>query len=583
MASPPVMTISSQPDPDAIPAHDAPHENSWYNNNYFDNYRILEQPLHQRRPIRLACVGAGATGLQIAYKAERLLKDVKVTIYEKNADVGGTWLENRYPGCACDIPSHSYQFKWHRNPSWSQFYSGSEEIWRYFKDIAQTYDLEKYIKLNTKVERAVWDEEGGVWRLTLVGPDGTRFEDACEILANASGVLNSWKYPDVPGISDFKGKLMHSASWDSEYDLRGKTVAVLGGGSSAVQIIPQIQPIVGKLIPFLRSPVWVTTGFGAKFAAPGGTNFNYSEEQLEIFNEDPEAYQKYCRELEGELNKRFTLMHIKSRDQKDSRGLVANLMAEQLGHDPLLKEKMIPEFALGCRRMTPGSGYLQSLTKDNVQVVSESIVKFTEKGVVDESGNEHEVDVVICATGFDNSFTPHFEVIGRKEANLKEQFGDAPKAYLSVTVENFPNLFLLLGPNGPISHGSVLPIFEWHTRYMFQMINKLQTEPIKAFEPKPKPVQDYYNHTHELMKRLAWSAPCSSWFKNGKSHGPVTAVYPGSRLHYFEMLKNVRYEDYEITYWGDNAFAFMGNGYTETELDPNGDPVWYFDDEFLKM
>jgi len=121
------------------------------------------------------------------------------------------------------------------------------------------------------------------------------------------------------------------------------------------------------------------------------------------------------------------------------------------------------------------------------------------------------------------------------------------------------------------------------TTAVFQMINKLQTENIKAFEPKAKCVQDYYNHTHELMKRLAWSSACSSWFKMGKKHGPVTAVYPGSRLHYFEMLKNVRYEDYKITYWGDNMFAFMGNGYTETELDPNGDAVWYFDDEFVKV
>lgn len=294
-------------------------------------------------------------------------------------------------------------------------------------------------------------------------------------------------------------------------------------------------------------------------------------------------------------------MHNKSTDQKTSRELVTNLMAEQLGHDPRLTEKMTPQFPLGCRRMTPGSGYLQSLTKEHVRVVTESIVKFTENGVVDESGNEYEIDVVVCATGFDVSFTPHFEVIGRKGANLKEQFGDDPKAYLGVTAENFPNLFLLLGPNGPVSHGSFLPILEWHTRYseyfhvaaliktrrltcvVFQMINKFQTEHIKAFEPKAKCIQDYYNHTHELMKRLAWSSACSSWFKMGKKHGPVTAVYPGSRLHYFEMLKNVRYEDYEITYWGDNMFAFMGNGYTRTELDPTGDAVWYFDDEFVRV
>ncbi len=141
----------------------------------------------------------------------------------------------------------------------------------------------------------------------------------------------------------------------------------------------------------------------------------------------------------------------------------------------------------------------------------------------------------------------------------------------------------MIGPNGPASHGSLFSILEWHTRYMFMMINKLQTENIKCFSPKPDAVKDLYNHTHELMKRLVWSSPCRSWFKNGKVHGPVTAIYPGSRLHYFEMLREVRYEDYDITYRSANRFQFMGNGYTECELDPERDAVWYFDDPFVKV
>ena len=433
-----IVTISMVPED--IPPPDPVHENEWYNQD-FDDYRISEHPLHAKRPIRMVCVGAGATGLQLAYKAERLLEKVDLQIYEKNADVGGTWLENRYPGCTCDIPSHSYQFTWHRNPNWSHYYSSSTEIWQYFKDIATTYDLEKYVKLNTSVESATWNEETGKWDLKILGSDGTRFEDSCEILVNGSGVLNSWKYPNIPGIDLFRGKLMHSAKWDGEYDLKGKTVAVIGGGSSAVQIVPSIQPIVGKLYPFLRSPVWITTGFGAKFAGPGGTNFKYSDEQLKEFNGDKEMYTKYARDIEGELNKRFTLMHMKAKDQKTSRDLVADIMTEKLGNDPVLTKKMIPEFALGCRRMTPGSGYLESLRAENVQVVNESAVRLTQDGIVDESGVERKVDVVICATGFDTSFTPHFKVTGRNGENLKEQFGDFPKGYLGITTNNFPNLF----------------------------------------------------------------------------------------------------------------------------------------------
>ncbi|KAH6664823.1 cyclohexanone monooxygenase [Halenospora varia] len=572
MAPSRIVTISAGPDPDAaIPESTAHHENEWYNQD-FEGYRITEQPLYRKRHIRMVCVGAGAAGLQIAYKAERLLEKVDLQIYEKNDDIGGTWLENRYPGCTCDIPSHSYHF-----------YSSSEEIWRYFKHVSTKYDLEKYIKFNTKVKSATWNEEAGVWRLILIAKDGTELEDQCEILVNGSGILNSYKYPNIPGIEKYTGKLMHTAAWDSSYDLSGKTVAVIGGGSSAVQVIPNIQPIVGKLLPFLRSPVWITTGFGAKYAGPGGTNFAYTKEQIEEFQENPAVLAKYSRDVEGELNKRFTLMQKASKDQKTSRDLVADIMTEQLGDDPVLTKKLIPGFDLGCRRMTPGSGYLQSLTRENVQVVPEGVVKFTKNGLVDESGNEHVVDVVICATGFDVSFTPHFEVIGRQGANIREQFGELPKAYLSVTVPNFPNLFWFIGPNGPASHSSILPILEWHTRYLFQMVHKLQRENIKAYSPKLSATNELFNHTHELMKRLVWSSACSSWFKQGKKHGPVTAIYPGSRLHYFEMLKDVRYEDYDITYWTNNRFQFMGNGYTETEISVDGDPVWYFDDPFVKV
>ena len=276
-------------------------------------------------------------------------------------------------------------------------------------------------------------------------------------------------------------------------------------------------------------------------------------------------------------------MHLKSKDQKASRELVADIMSEQLGHDEKLTRQMIPPFALGCRRMTPGSGYLQSLRAPNVEVVNSSAVRLTEDGIIDESGVERKVDVVVCATGFDTSFTPHFEVTGRNGAEIHEQFGDFPKGYLGITAPNFPNLFLLVGPNSPASHSSLLPILEWYTRYIFQMVDKLQTEDIKAYEPKQGAVKDLYNHTHELMKRLAWSSACRSWFKNGRTHGPVTAIYPGSRLHFFELLKTPRYEDYEITYKTENRFQFMGNGYTETEIDVNGDPVWYFDDPFTKV
>lgn len=427
------------PDPELIPAADKPHENEWYNQD-FKGYRITEQPLFTKRQIRVVCVGAGATGLQIAYKAERLLENVDLQVYEKSSEIGGCWLANRYPGCACDIPSHSYQYTWARNPRWSQYYSSSTEIWQYFKDVATKFNIEKHIQFNTTVESASWDDESGTYKLQLINPEGRVVEDWCDVLISASGLLHSWKYPNIPGLETFKGKLMHSAAWDDTFDLTGKTVAVIGGGSSAVQLIPNIVDKAGKLVAFIRSPTWITTGFAAKHAAPGGTNFDYTEEQKKKFAEDPVAYERYCRDIEGELNKRFNLMHINSNDQKNSCKDVASIMSTRLNNDELAG-RLIPKFALGCRRMTPGPGFLETLSKENVEVIHDSAAQLTETGIVDGSGIEHKVDVVICATGFDTSFAPHFKVTGRNAADLRKQFGSFPKGYLGICVQNFPNFF----------------------------------------------------------------------------------------------------------------------------------------------
>lgn len=267
-------------------------------------------------------------------------------------------------------------------------------------------------------------------------------------------------------------------------------------------------------------------------------------------------------------------MHLHSKDQQTSRQYVAESMRRKLDYDPKLTSKLIPEFALGCRRMTPGSEYLQSLTCDNVEVITESAAEITRDGIIDATGRETAVDVIICATGF-NVSRPSYDIIGRSGRNLGEEWADFPKGYLSIMAEGFPNLFYFIGPNGPASHGSLLPIIEWHTRYMFKVLSHMQRTSIKCLSPSAEAVRDASQHTHALLKRTAWSSACNSWFKNGKKHGPVTAIWPGSRLHYFEVMRDVRWEDFEIVYQG-NRFSYWGNGYTQTELEGDN-VVWYFD------
>ena len=450
-----VPRLSQKPEA-VVPSQEAKHENEWYRQHSCE-YKVVEKPLHTPKPIHLIIVGAGAAGLNIAYKAERQFGPGQVTfsIYEKNEDVGGTWLENRYPGCTCDIPSHAYQWSFARKSDWSSYYSGSEEIWQYIKDWSVSSGIHSKVKFGHSVKEARWNEESGAWEVNGVDRDGVPWTDRGAILASCHGVLNTWKYPDIPGIDIFQGKLMHSAAWDKNYDLSGKTVAVIGGGSSAVQIIPSIQSKVGKLYPYLRSPAWITAGFGARYAAPGGGNFQYSERQKSSF-EDPETLDQYGRDVEGELNKRFTLMHLHSKDQKTSREYVAQSMSEKLGNDPRLVSKLVPQFALGCRRMTPGSDYLQSLTRENVEVITESAVEITEDGIIDETGRHTIIDVIICATGFDVT-RPSYDIVGRDNRNLGKEWAEFPQGYLSIMAEGFPNMFCESTSSSTPTHPLISP------------------------------------------------------------------------------------------------------------------------------
>ncbi|EXJ55336.1 hypothetical protein A1O7_08263 [Cladophialophora yegresii CBS 114405] len=533
-------------------------------------YRIHEEPYDTPRKIRVIHIGAGASGITFSKFVEERCKNVDLQIYEKNKDVGGTWLENRYPGCACDIPSASYQFTWERNPNWTQYYSESPEIWQYFKGVVNKHGLMKYVKLEHAVVGAYWQPEAGEWEVRVRRPDGTEFVDRCNVLVNGGGILNNWKWPDIKGLHSFKGTLVHSANYDTSLDLNGKRVAVIGIGSSGIQIISKIASQVKQLYLWVRSPTWITAGFAQRFAGPNGANFHckYNKPLQKAFAENPELFLKYSKMIESELNVRFKFILNGTQEAEGAREFARNEMMQKLGSTkPELLEAIIPKnFGVGCRRPTPGNGFLESLNQDNVCVFTSPMKEINAEGFVDSEGQQHDVDVIICATGFNTSWIPRFPV----EANghsIEKMWAKEPTSYLSLGVSHMPNYFMMGGPYGPLGHGSFLPIIETLAGNIIQVIQKMQKDRIKSLTPKSEIAEQFREHAQLFLKRTAWTSGCSSWFKQGRIDGPLP-MFPASRLVYMDLLATPRFEDYNIEYLNPlNMFEFLGNGFARREFD----------------
>ncbi|EON96822.1 putative phenylacetone monooxygenase protein [Phaeoacremonium minimum UCRPA7] len=585
MAGPRLTQISDHVPTETNGAKPSPHTKD-------GAYSVREEPLGTPKPIRIIGIGAGASGINMVRTLRLNLTDYEHVIYEKNEDVGGTWFENRYPGCRCDIPSHNYQFSWRANPEWSNFFSPAEEIEAYLCQICKDEKMMDVIKTSHKIVGARWNESKGIWEVKVVNlKTGEEFDDYANFLLDASGILNNWKWPDIEGLHDFNGTLIHSANWPKDFDYANKSVAVIGNGSTGIQIVPAIQPDVQKLYHSVRTPTWVVppriqtmATFGASKDILADIEIdeqeNFTPEQIRKFKEDPDFYKKFVKAVEKDVNGNFPIMMKDSPMQQFASSQCRQYMTAMLGGDATLCKALIPTFPLGCRRMTPAHGYLKSLTQPNVFVLTGGMKRFVAEGIEMESGEVVKLDAIICATGFDVSFCPRFPLIGR-DGNLQDIWTDhTPQAYMSCAVPGFPNYFTFMGPNAPGGHGSIFTASEHIAKYITRVIKKCQTEGVKAIAPLQEAVDDLYEHMGAFMPRTAWASSCRSWFKAGRADGPVTALHPGSRIHFFHMLETLRGEDYEYVYDHprQNRFRYLGNGFSTKELDESVDSTWYLDE-----
>ncbi|PKY00472.1 FAD/NAD(P)-binding domain-containing protein [Aspergillus campestris IBT 28561] len=517
--------------------------------------------------MRVIVIGAGASGIYMAYKLKYNFTDFVLDIYEKNADIGGTWFENRYPGCACDVPAHNYTYTFDPKCDWSSTYSSSREIFQYFSDFVDKHELRQYIASHHEVTETRWDENASEWVVQVYNREiDSTFERRCDFLINACGVLNSWRWPTIPGIQSFKGPLLHTAAWDDNVDLTGKRVGLIGNGSSGIQILPQIQKVAKHVTTFVRKPTWVIPTFGSEMR-------EHTDEERQQFRENPEEYLKMRKATEKVLTGVYPLFINDWPIQTQTAEYMKASMKEKINNEELA-EQLIPDFPVGCRRLTPGVNYLESLTLPNVTTLYGEITEITPTSCITSTGTETELDILICATGFDTTFRPRFPLIGRSGHNLQDEWAHEPRSYLGVAASGFPNYFMFLGPNSPVGSGPSIISIEVQGSYIAEFLNRWQKEDIKAFDPKREAVDDFITQKDLFMEQTVWNSNCKTWYKSPVT-GKVTALWPGSVLHYIETMAKPRYDDYDVTYASKNRFAYLGNGFSQMEHRPDADTSYY--------
>lgn len=576
-------------------------------------FSLGDFPIDTPRPLKVIVIGAGFSGIAAGIRFLQHVPNIELTIYDKNDGIGGTWWSNRYPGLACDIPSHCYQYTFFPNTQWSAFYAPGSEILAYLQNVVSTYQLEPYIKLQHEMVGAKWDEASGKWRVDIRRPkagDGASetevFEDTADFLFTGLGSLSRWNWPDIEGLKAFKGLVIHSAQWEVtgkgetataspkirqnwEEDVKDwgdKRVAVIGVGSSAIQIVPALQRKAGKVVNFVRGKTWLSPPFaGGKIADllsrdPDSDNYVFTEKEKEEFR-DPEYYKRFRHDLEADLNSVHQSTLKDSAMQKGAREAFKASMLKRLAKKPWIADHLIPSFGVACRRLTPGPGYLEALCEDNVDFVPTPIKRITESGIETADGQLHEVDIIICATGYDTTFTYPFPMIGRNGVSLASKWKPHPRSYLSICVDDFPNWFYSLGPNSAVGSGSLLALIEYQVEYAVKVALKMQREGLKSIEVKREAVEDYDEYIEHYFPTTVYSEKCRSWYKMGKEEGRVVALWPGSCLHALIALKDPRWEDfnYQRHDGAKNRLRWLGNGMTYNEQYMTGDRAWYLAEE----
>lgn len=552
---------------------------------------LLDHHIDDVRSLRVIVIGAGLSGILAGILLPAKVPKIRLTILEKNDELGGTWLENAYPGVRCDIPAHVYQSTFTPNTQWSQQFAPGHEIRDYWQAQARKYDVFKYVKFARCVQDVSWSDDTAEWTVTGVHEKaGEPFEETADIVLTAIGRFNDWKLPNYPGISEYKGHLRHTSSWDPSFDPTGKTVAVIGNGASGIQVVPNLQRVAKHVDHYARNKTWIAASW-----AGDERTFDpqwYSEDKkLELT--DPDKYLTFRKEIEAKYWRRFPSTFRGTKENTDMRERFIEIMTQRVSQKPELIDTLIPDFNPHCRRLTPGPGYLEALTLPNVTFVQESIKRFTRTGIETVDGTHREVDAIFCATGAAIDFIPPFSIRARG-INLQEAWAPAsknasasphygwPYTYLGFAVPNVPNLFFIHGPHGAGPSGTVPHSVEVQLTYYAKLLRKVSSQGIRSISPSKQAADDFVAYADAFFPKTVLTDNCSSWANGGKPGHRIHGLWPGSAGHVTLVRKEPRWEDWEYEYWHEsgNRFAgWFGNGWTRKERDEESDITPYLKKE----
>jgi cation diffusion facilitator CzcD-associated flavoprotein CzcO len=479
-----------------------------------------------KRQPTVAIVGAGMSGLCAAITLQRAGID-DVTLYEKANEVGGTWRENTYPGLTCDVPSRFYQFTFAINPDWSRLFSPGGEIQAYFTDVAKRYGISERIQFGTEVVSAEFD--GRRWTVRTRGGEKSRVD----FLISATGVLHHPKVPEIRGLADFSGSAFHSARWDHSVELRNRRVAVIGTGSTGVQLITRLAGAPAKLSLFQRTAQWILPLANPRY--PRLTHISHR-----VFPWlDRVGYHVYRVVFEA-----FAVALTKPGWRRRFVGALcrANLRTVR---DPQLRQALTPDYTPMCKRLVMSGGFYRAMQRDDVELVTAAIERVEPRGIVTGDGVLHEVDVIVLATGFDaHAYVRPMQVIGRDGLRLDDAWRDGPHAFETVAMPGFPNFFMLLGPHSPVGNFPLTAVAESQADHILRWIRRWQRSEFDTVEPTTTATEAFNSTLTAAMPDTVWTTGCDSWYlgKNG-----LPGVWPFTPAKHRAMLANPKAENYDLS------------------------------------